>query len=67
MIETLAGMSPSKTEDLLEEPLLAEVAVAGVNSVDPAATELGDPAEPSDEGVGDRPGAAKLFPRPAFA
>jgi hypothetical protein len=29
MAETLAGVSPSNTEELLEQPSLAEAAVAG--------------------------------------
>jgi hypothetical protein len=48
--ETLAHMShSSKTEDLHEEPSLAEAAVAGAGVAQPAATEVVDPAEPSAE------------------
>jgi len=49
MTETLAGVSPSKTENLLEEPSLAESAVVGVSPSDPDAVELGDLAQPSEE------------------
>jgi len=51
MTETLAGVSPSNTEELLEQPSLAEAAVAGAvvakgtNEVD----DLGGLAEPSEE------------------
>ena len=37
MTETLAGVSPLKTENLLEEPSLAEAAVAGVRKAEPVA------------------------------
>ena len=33
MTETLAGVSPSKTEDLFEQPSLAEAAVAGLRAL----------------------------------
>ena len=49
MTETLAGVSPSKTENLLEEPSLAEAAVAGVSVAEPVADRLVDLAEPSEE------------------
>ena len=51
MTETLAGVSPSKTEDLLEEPSLAEAAVAGVRGADPDAPAeiVGLAGEPSLE------------------
>ncbi len=50
MIETLRGMSPSKTDDLLEQPSLAESAVAGVRPGGPgAAEEQVEVAEPSAE------------------
>lgn len=50
MTETLTGVSPSKTEDLLEEPSLAEAGVAGVRSAEPdPAGEIVDLAEPSAE------------------
>lgn len=51
MTETLAGVSPSNTEELLEQPSLAEAGVAGAvvakgtNEVD----DLGGLAEPSEE------------------
>src|SRR3954454_7409392 len=54
MTETLAGVSPSNTEELLEQPSLAEAAVAGAvvakgtNEVD----DLGGLAEPSEEELG---------------
>ena len=49
MTETLAGVSPLKTENPLEQPLLAEAAVVGVSPADPGAAELADPAVPSEE------------------
>ena len=48
MAETLMGMSPSRTEGLLEEPSLAEAAVAG-GSASQDCTGLVEPAEPSAE------------------
>ena len=50
MTETLGGVSPSKTEDLLEQPSLAEAAVAGVMKTEPdPPPDLVDVAEPSQE------------------
>jgi hypothetical protein len=51
MIEPLAGMSPSNAENLLEEPALAEAAIAGVRLAepDPPAGLVVDAAEPSAE------------------
>ncbi len=50
MTETLAGMSLSKTEDLLGEPSLAGAAVAGVRKAEPdAPPDMVDLAEPSGE------------------
>ena len=49
MTETLAGVSPSKSENLPEEPSLAEAAVTGASVADPVATEVLNPAEPSEE------------------
>ena len=49
MTETLAGVSPSKSGNLPERPSPADAAVAGVSVVDPASTELVEPAEPSAE------------------
>lgn len=52
MTETLAGVSSSKTEDLLEEPSFAEAAVGGVRKAEPdAPPDLGDVAEPSRDQV----------------
>jgi len=51
MTETLAGVSPSNTEELLEQPSLAEAAVAG-GVVAKGTNEVDDPgrlAEPSEE------------------
>src|SRR4051812_27029628 len=51
MTETLAGVSPSNTEELLEQPSLAEAAVAGA-VVAKGTNEVDDPgrlAEPSEE------------------
>src|SRR4051812_3972188 len=47
MTETLAGVSPSKTEGLLEQPSLAEAAVAGAADREDIAEadELGEPSE----------------------
>ena len=47
--ETLTGVSPSKSTNLIEEPSLSEAAVAGVSVAEPAPTEAVDPAEPSAE------------------
>jgi len=45
--ETLAGVSPLKTENLLEERSLAEAAVAGVRKAEPVAPpDLVEVAEP---------------------
>jgi transposase-like protein len=50
MTETLAGVSPSKTENLLEEPSLAEAAVVGVRPpAPPAPPDRVEVAEPSEE------------------
>ena len=50
MTETLAGVSPSKTEDLLEQPSLAEAAVAGVMKTEPdPPPDLVDVAQASEE------------------
>jgi putative transposase len=49
MTETLAGVSLSKTEDLLEEPSLAEAAVAGVSIAKPETVQVAELAEPSEE------------------
>lgn len=48
MIETLEGVSPSNSEDLLEEPSLAEAGVVGVKGSGESA-DLADLAEPSAE------------------
>ena len=48
MTETLAGVSPSNTEELVEQPSLAEAAVAG-GVGNEAAEEPGEVAEPSEE------------------
>ena len=47
MTETLAGVSPPKTEELVEQPSLAEAAVAGGVDAEPA--EAGTLSEPSEE------------------
>jgi hypothetical protein len=46
MIETLAGVSPSKFEDLREDPSLAEAAVVGVkgSGVPEDPTDLAEPS-----------------------
>jgi putative transposase len=49
MTETLAGVSTSRNENLLEQASLAEAAVVGVSGVDPGPAEMADPAEPSEE------------------
>ena len=49
MTETLTGVSPSKSENLPEKPSLADAAVTGVSIAEPVATEVVDPAEPSEE------------------
>ena len=49
MSETLLGVSPSKSEDLYEEPSLAEAAVAGPSAGELEAVEVVDLAEPSEE------------------
>ena len=50
MTETLAGMSPSTTEELLEMPSLAEAAVAGPgHGLGSEETEVSELAEPSEE------------------
>jgi transposase-like protein len=49
MTETLAGVSPSKSRNLSEEPSLADAAVAGASVAEPVATEVLNPAEPSEE------------------
>jgi putative transposase len=48
MTETLAGVSPSKTEALIEQPSLAEAAVVGLASMrdhDESAAEVAEPSE----------------------
>ena len=49
MTETLAGVSLSKTEKLLEKPSLAEAAVAGVSGAEPETVRVAELAEPSEE------------------
>jgi putative transposase len=49
MTETLAGVSPSKSENLPDKSSLADAAVAGVSVAEPASIEVVDPAEPSAE------------------
>lgn len=48
MTETLAGVSPSNTEELLEQPSLAEAAVAGAASSEES-EDPGALAEPSEQ------------------
>jgi len=49
MTETLTGMSPSSTEFVVEEPSLAQAAVAGLSAGEPDPVEVVDLVEPSDE------------------
>ena len=55
MTETLAGVSPSKTEDLLEEPSLAEAAVAGVEAATRTPRSRSRAGGALGRGAGDRP------------
>ena len=47
MTETLAGVSPSKSENLPEKPSLADAAVRGASVAEPASIEVADVSEPS--------------------
>lgn len=51
MTETLLGVSPSKTEDLVQEPSLSDAAVAGAGSASESVGSAGSAglAEPSAE------------------
>src|SRR4051794_11906404 len=49
MTETLLGVSPSKSRDLIEEPSLVKAGVAGVIPAGPAARGVVEAAEPSEE------------------
>jgi hypothetical protein len=49
MTETLAGVSPSNTEELPEERSLSEAAVEAASDAGPAALGVVDAAEPSED------------------